>query len=169
MISDSPYKAGTPVLSPIGGIIAGILATMAMLMFSAIVQPLAGQNVTALLARVGSLNPISNGSNAQSAMPVMVGIGIYLVVGALFGLLYSVSQRPIPAPRLMGIGIFYGLLIWIAAGVIGGAFLGEALRGVLRTWHYLLACLLYGFCLALGATLAQSKSPPSDKIVGPKD
>lgn len=169
MISDSPYKAGTPILSPIGGLIAGILATLAMLVFSAILQPLAGQSATALLARVGSLIPISDASNAQSGMPVVVGLGIYLVVGALLGLLYSVSQRRIPAPRLIGIGIFYGFLIWIVAGTIGGAVLGDALRGVLRTWHYLLACLLYGSCLALGGIVAQSQSPAQDKTIGPKD
>ncbi|HEX9075480.1 MAG TPA: DUF6789 family protein [Anaerolineae bacterium] len=155
MISDSPYDVGAPVLTPIKGIIAGIAAALAMLILIALVQPVSGVSPAAWLALIGRMVLPS----AEANLTLPAGSALHIVIGAIFGLLYSLCQMQIAPRNLIGVGIFYGFVIWILGSLLLGWVFGEKLRDLLRSWPMLAAFLLYGLGLAIAAVWNLSRRP----------
>lgn len=155
MISDSPYDVGAPVLTPIKGIIAGIAAALAMLILIALVQPVSGVSPAAWLALIGrTVLPA-----AEANLTLQAGAALHIVIGAIFGLLYSLCQMQIAPRNLIGVGIFYGFAIWVLGSLLLGWAFGEKLRDLLRSWPMLAAFLLYGLGLAIAAVWNLSRRP----------
>jgi len=130
MISDSPYRFRDAVLSPGRGIFAGGVGSLLMLGLLVILEPLSGLSPAHALEAIGVACPWDCGGSS----PVARGITVHLIMGALLGLLYAASQQRIPVRGLVGVGIFYGVLLWAVGGLIVGSFLGESLRRVIRSW-----------------------------------
>src|SRR5574340_923415 len=99
MISDSPYQARVPVLSGWGGLGAGVVAAVAMIVLLALLQPISAMPPLQLLTDIGkSLAP-----NAGSDGWPWIGLGVHFLVGAIFGLFYAVSQERIARGQLIGV------------------------------------------------------------------
>lgn len=155
MISDSPYDVGAPVLTPFKGIVAGIAAALVMLVLLALVQPMSGVAPSAWLAQIGRLVLPA----AEEGLALQAGAVLHLVIGAVFGLLYSLCQMQIAPRFLIGVGIFYGFVIWVLGSLLLGWVFGERLRELLRSWPLLAAFLLYGLGLAIAAAWTLSRRP----------
>jgi hypothetical protein len=160
LIADSEYQTSELALAPLTGFIAGAAAALLMLAVAAIVQPLGGKPVATLLATIARL--FIHG--AQGATAIELGLAIHLLVGALCGWLYALSQQRAPRWALTGVGVFYGLLIWVMSSVIFGIF-SHTLRQTFRNGAWLAACLVFGALLAGAAVLAQLKRPKMAAVV----
>jgi len=166
MISDSPYAQDEPVLSPAGGIAAGIVASIAMLLLLLGLRPFSGLSVPDALGRIGGT--LSGGGGTSSAR-VLLGGALHLMVGGVLGLLYAVSQRRLPAPTVIGVGAFYGVAVWVGSRVFGWLFFAPPLRQMVRSRAWFLACLLYGLCLSAWAVWAESHRAAVPAPALPKD
>jgi hypothetical protein len=166
MIADSPYRQDELVLSPAGGAAAGIAASIAMLALLFGLRPLSGLSVPDALERLGGVLTGGAGTRAER---VLVGAMLHLLAGAVFGLLYAVSQRRLPGPTLIGVGVFYGLAIWVASRIIGRIFLALPLRQMVRSRAWFLACLLYGLCLSIWALWSENHRAALPAPALPKD
>jgi hypothetical protein len=155
MISDSPYVVGGPVLTPFKGIVAGIAAALIMLVLLGLVQPVSGVAPAAWLSQIGRLVLPA----AEEGLALQAGTVLHLVIGAVFGLLYSLCQMQIAPRFLIGVGIFYGFVIWVLGSLLLGWAFGERLRELLRSWPLLAAFLLYGLGLAMAAVWTLSRRP----------
>ena len=102
-------------------------------------------------------------------MRLVVGLVLHLSLGALFGILYAACQQDIPIRGLIAVGVFYGFVLWIAGRFLVGPFIGEALRMTVRSWPWLLACLLYGLCLTAAAVWAKKRCLVRDGRAVPID
>lgn len=140
MIADAPYEYEESPLPALVGVGAGMLGAALMLSALRLLEPTTGVTVSTYLARVG-------------------GLLVHEITGAVLGLLYAVSQKPVPVRGVIGVGVFYGLLIWVMGGVLGGLFLGGSVRAVLHSWPWLLSCLLFGLSLAGAAIMWKILQP----------
>ena len=114
-----------------------------------------------ILEPVSALQPfvaLSQVGLGGDRLPFLTGLGVHAFLGVLFGLLYAVSQQRIPNRGLIGVGIFYGLALWAAGGLVSPVF-GEPMKRVIRSWPWLLASLFYGLCLAVTAVWVQIRRP----------
>lgn len=151
MISDSPYEAGELALKPAAGIAAGILGGLVMLAIVQILGPISGIGIGDVLGAIGmALMP--------GSQVVLVGMMLHLVTASVLGLMYSTSQQRIPASGLVGVGVMFGLVVWVFGGLVAGWLMGEGVREVLRSWSWLVACLGFGLTLAGMAVLAGRRS-----------
>lgn len=157
MIADSPYRVDRLILPALVGAAAGAAAALVML---AVIRLAGEEALSRYLAAVRST--LSAPTGAPAAW------GAHLVVGALAGLLYAVSQKSAPTRGLLAVGLFYGFLIWVVGGLLAAVFAGETLRAAVRTWGYLAACLGYGVTLAMTAMIWQWWRPAAAGA-GPRD
>ena len=167
MISDTPYQIGEPVLTPRAGMAAGLVAAMGMLAFVVVLQPVSGLWLRDLLAQSGGIVLPASATLEGNISALLTGAGLHVLLGALFGLLYAACQQRVPARGLIGVGLVYGFFLWLVGSLLIGSLFGEALRAMVRGWPWLLACLLYGLCLAIAALWVESRRPAGMTIVIP--
>lgn len=168
MVSDSPYKVNDLALSPLMGIITGLLAALLMLGVVALMQPYSGLSVEGVLRQFGTLVLPKRFEQVEPMTLVWIGLGVHLLLRAILSLLYSVSQQRIPTRGLVAVGTFYGFILWVGGSVIVGTLLGEMWRSASRSWTWLLANLVFGLCLATSAIIAASLRPATTVAV-PRD
>ena len=157
MIADSPYQVSSSALSPRMGVGAGLVAALFMLVVMQLIAPITGCSVEDALLNLGGLVMSSMTSLNSSGLQRWCGLTLHLAMGALFGLLYSVSQQNAERYLLIAVGLFYGCLLWIG-GRLFGACVGEPVRTMLRSWSWLAGSLSYGLCLAFAAICRQGNS-----------
>jgi hypothetical protein len=160
LLSDSPYETNEPVLSPGGGMLAGVAGSLLMLLVISLLRPYSGLSAGDLLIRLGQ-SVIPRGVALRSDAFVFATDILYAFVGAALGVLYALSQDRIPARGLMVVGVFYGIAIWVVSRVVTPLLVGSALMPALRSYPWFVACLVYGLCLALFATWVDSRRPKS--------
>lgn len=147
MIADSPYEAGELALKPAAGVAAGVFGGLLMLVLVEALDPISGVSAGDVRSAIGSA--LAPGDRA-----VTVGLGLHLATAGVLGLLYALSQQRIPPRGLVGVGLLFGLVVWIFGALFAGWLMGEFVREVLRSWSWLLASLGYGLILAGTAVLA---------------
>jgi MFS family permease len=85
---------------------------------------------------------------------------ILVCAGAFFGLLFAISSRRSPGRYLIGLGIFYGLELWILCFFFSYVFQGICQKELIKTWPIAGLFIFYGVFLALIAAFKQIKLPP---------
>ncbi|MGH2404661.1 MAG: DUF6789 family protein [bacterium] len=164
MISDSPYQAGDLLLRPLEGATAGFAGSFLMLAvvsaFESGPQGMAG----AWLQWMARVTPFGVGGDH----PVIGGLILHGLVGACLGVLYASSQQRIPWRALIGIGAFYGLLLWIGGRILLGWLFSTPVHAVVHSWVWLAGACAYGMTLALFAGWAGARRSPSAVAV-PRD
>jgi hypothetical protein len=167
MISDSPYQFKGLALTVRAGAVAGVAGALIMVGVLAVLQPVSGLPLSWVLGRIGRVILPASVLSGGNTTAQWVGLGLQVVLGAVLGVLYATSQQRIPAPGMMAVGIFYGFLLWVVGSVLVGFLFEKTLRAALRSWPWLLACLVYGMSLA-GAAIWTSRRRPSEGVA-PKD
>ena len=119
MISDSPYQLTGLILTPKRGMITGLLSALLILGLFTLLEMTAGFLYLGLLTAA-----------------VKDSLVIYFSAGIVFGLLYALCQQSIPVRGLIGVGIFYGFIIWLITGLVLGAFLNASLAKVKKQIDY---------------------------------
>lgn len=168
MVSDSPYKVDHLALSPLTGVITGILGAFLMLGVVGLMQPYSGLSIEAVLAQFGTLVLPKRFEQISLTSLMSIALGVHILIRALLSLLYAVCQQRIPARGLIAVGIFYGFILWVTSGVILGAAIGPGWRQSARSWTWLMANVVFGLCLATTSIVAQIIRPAEVMIV-PKD
>jgi len=169
MIADSPYDFSGLLLKPIVGVVIGLIGASFMLAVLAIFEPVTGLSPAYLLSQIAQvLLPDSIAANCQGCDP-SVGLAGHLLLGLIFGLLYALCQQSIPVRGLVGVGIFYGFVLWVVGSLLIGLFFGESVREVLRSWPWLVAHLIYGLVLAVTSISAQRIKSRGPRVVVPVD
>lgn len=164
MLADAPYDNDSLVLTPAAGAVAGAAAAMAMVVVVGL-EVFGGSGWRAGFGAIGeSVLPWSAGATSLA----VVGTVFHLAVGALLGLLYAACQQRAPLRGLVAVALFYGVVVcWAIVGRISGWALGSPLRGVVRSWGWLFACLTYGLLLAAVAWTASRRA--HDTVAVPID
>ena len=160
MISDSPYRTGSLVLTPASGALAGLFGVAWMLLVIRCLESFTNVTVVGILQLFGH-------STKTNTIGLIIPIILFCTLGVCFGILYALCEQYNPIGMLIAVGIFYGFMLWVLNTVIIGMFLSEAARSLLRSWSFLLACLVYGFWLSLVAGWSARKKPIM--ATGPKD
>lgn len=168
MVTDSPYDINDLVLSPFAGIMAGLIASLIMLVVVMLFEPYSGVSLETILTQLGTLVLPKRFEQVAPTTLVMIGLGVHLLLRGLSGLLYSVCQQKVPTRGFVAVGIFYGFFIWITGSVILGFVFGAEWRATSRTWTWLFANIIFGFTLALTAIIAD-KIRPTATVAVPKD
>jgi hypothetical protein len=165
MISDSPYQVGDEIYKPLGGFLAGVVGGLVMLAFFSLIMPILPFTTSGMLETLGAqfLSWTTLGSQGL----VIGGAVIFLLVAALGGLLYGVSQRSIPNDALLIVGASFGILAWLVDNLFG-LFMTIEMRMMMRTWQWLVANVLFGLTLALIAVAAKSISGQQQRTVKPR-
>ena len=162
MIADSPYDFSGLILKPLAGAIIGVLGAGGMLVVVALSQPLSGLSTANVLSQITlAVLPASLEASCGQCGPV-VGLSVHLLLGAVFGLLYAMCQQTAPIRGLVGVGVFYGFVLWVVGSLLIGRLFGEAVRTTLWSWPWLTAHIAYGLCLAavsIWSLKARSRSP----------
>ena len=124
------------------GLLVGIVAGIAMVVYLVLVGLLAGQGISAPLARFAPTQP---GSPLAGGFTHLAVSGVY---GMLFGVLYQPLKKHIPN-WLVGIG--YGAVLFLVAefALLPGS--GSPLTEI-PTLHFAVAHLIYGAVLGLRFT-----------------
>lgn len=164
MLADSPYRTSESVLAPVGGVLAGVAASMFMLGVVALLQPYSGLSAKELLIRTGDA-VLPRGLVARSDSFVVASGVVYAVVGAALGLLYAVSQDRVPAGGLIAVGVFYGVVIWVVSRVLTSWLFGPILRPAVHSYPWFLACVCFGVVLGGCAAWADRRRPKSVAVV----
>lgn len=147
-------------MAPVEGLLAGAAGALLMLPAMSVLHGPSGRD---LLLQIGHAT-IARGTGAGSGMTVPAA-AVHALVGALLGLLYAVSQDRAPARAMVTVGLFYGLVIWVASRVIVPWLFGAPFRTILNSYVWLFACLLYGAVLGVCAVLADRRRPPAVRVV----
>lgn len=168
LISDSPYQAGEPILTPRGGLVAGMLGGLLMLGLLLVFQSLSGFALARLLIAWGDI-AIPGSSQQSNEVLLAIGLAVHVTMASLLGLLYAVCQQRIPAKSLIAVGVFYGFVLWIVGSLILGGLFGATLRMTVRSWPWFAACLLYGLWLATSTLWVESRRPADATSATPVD
>ena len=140
MIADLPYQSGELVLHPVAGLVGGIIGAGWMLVF------------------ITWTVPFTHIAGFGISSSVFI-VGVYIVLGGIFGLLYALSEQRGSRRELVFVGLFYGFLLWILCGVVASSFMSEVVRSALRSMPFLFACLIYGLWLSLLAVWSEHVRP----------
>ena len=93
----------------------------------------------------------------------IVGLGIFgfIILSALFGLIFGVSWLKLGRKRMNSVvfGLIYGLIIWIVMGYIIGPIVSLSVAFQLPLWIWLGAHLIYGLVLGLWPILRPRDFP----------
>jgi len=169
MIADSPYDFSRLLMKPMVGVVIGLIGAALMLGVIMLLEPIMGLTLGNLLSQITQvLLPNKLASSCVSCDP-FVGLVGHLIFGMIFGLLYALCQQSIPVRGLVGVGVFYGFVIWIVGSLLIGLLFGESLRQVLRSWPWLLSHLVCGLTLAISAVRVQRVKSRGPGVVVPID
>ncbi len=146
MLADAPYETTEPVMHPLVGLVAGLAAGGAMLGTSALAH---------------KLTPMALAFGLGDATR---GLVAWLALAAFLGLMYGISQLQARPRDLIGVGIFYGIFLWIAPAVFGRLFFGQS-TAMLRTFPWFVSCLAFGLTLGILAVLAERTRSTSTAVV----
>ncbi len=149
MIADAPYLSSKLVLHPLKAALVGCAGSLMMLLALVATSLLRPFSVRSLLEALGALATNRDGA-------VWVGLVVMVAVGALLGALYGASQERIRTAGLVVVGASYGTLIWGVGGLILRLFESPAIRNLAHTWHWLIACVVYGLTLGLASIMSRS-------------
>ncbi len=158
MVSDSPYQTGDLLLRPLEGAAAGVIGSFVML---AAVSALGSGPQTLVATWLDWMSGMVGGSGG-------LGLVLHALVGGILGMLYASSQQRLPWRTLVGIGAFYGLLLWIGGRVLLGWVFSTPVHSVVHSWAWLAGACAYGMTLAVFASLAGARRPVSAVVV-PRD
>lgn len=164
MIADSPYRTSEPLLAPGEGALAGAVASLCMLPALSLLHPPAGLSTSDLLLRVGQAT-VPYAAALGSTATLLTAGAVHVLVGALLGVLFAVSQDRAPLRTLLAVGVFYGVVIWVAGRLIAALVFGPGLRAVLHSSSWLLVCVLYGLLLGGWAACIERRRPRDDRVV----
>ena len=89
---------------------------------------------------------------------------VQLITGGAAGLLYALCQVALPPHRLLAVGLFYGLLLWILVGQVTSRLVGVE---SLRPWQDAASCLIFGLCLGVVACVTSRRA--SAATITPRD
>jgi hypothetical protein len=168
MISDSPYHVDRSMLTPRAGMATGLIAAMVMIILIALLQPVSGLGWVETLMKIGRVFLPLSAYPIEDRIVALIGLSFHFFLGALLGLFYAVCQQRIPARGLIIVGVFYGFVIWVVGRLFISPLFGADLLKPFRSWPWLLACLFYGLCLAVGAIWSEKRKAPLTPIL-PKD
>jgi len=164
MVSDSPYRTSELLLPPLAGAAAGLVAAVPML---AVVSAVAADSGAMAKMWLGWLAGVAPYRPGESSPPLAAGLVVHVLIGAVLGILYAMSQQRVPPRVLAGIGLFYGLMLWIAGRLLLGWVLSTPVRDVVHTWSWLAGALTFGLALALAAAWAGARRPAA--VATPRD
>lgn len=151
MISDAPYQSEELVLSSGAGVIAGLIASGVMLA----ALDLISRTVPAVRdwpMRLADVVGVSSGHTPGGA--VFLGLSVHAVLGGALGLLFAMCLQRIPTTAILAVGLFYGVLLWIVAGLLLRIVPSEQLQGAVRSLAFLGACAVYGVVLSIIAAVS---------------
>lgn len=134
------------------GAIAGMLAGLIMLLFTAASLRISGPGFWAplKLAAGAVLGENATASGGFALGPVALGFLLWLLISALLGALYGLLFRGMPiSPSLVIMGPIYGFLIWIIAFLVFLPRFDPLLIRQFTPWALFVGDLIFG--LALGA------------------
>jgi hypothetical protein len=80
MISDSDYQLEEPILTPLPGVVSGLLAAAMMLVFIFSLQPVSGVSLNEVLARIGG---VMGGLALGENQVIMLGVLLHGGLGAI--------------------------------------------------------------------------------------
>jgi hypothetical protein len=168
MITDSPYKLGELLIKRRFGAVAGIISASLMLLIVSLLSSASGLSVARLLSQVASaVLPRSLEANLGDSA-LTIGLGVHLMFGVIFGVLHAMCQQSAPFRGLVGVGVFFGFVLWVISGLVIGWVFDPAIRSVLRSWPWLIAHIVYGLCLA-GVAIFFKNRADSMRVAAPID
>lgn len=156
------------MLTPKTGGGVGFCAALLMLLFLSIVQPLSKLPVRDLLVHIGTV-AMPRGAVVDDRWLLLLGGVYHAMVGTELGVLHAVSQRRTAVRGLIAVGVFYGVGIWVAGGLIVSRLVGHGLEGTVHSLPWFLACLLYGVTLGGYAAWTVRHRPPAPAVTMLKD
>lgn len=117
-------------------------------------------------AAAGALAGLAGGAVTSLASTWSGGSAWLLTVGfgAAAGILYAMSLRRISAASVLAVGAFYGLVLWIAGGLLWGWVAGAPARDVVRSAAGIGGYLVYGFVMAVYAIWKDSRGFPTRSV-----
>ena len=133
-------------LQPKQGIVAGLFAGAGMMAAWLAAAQWWGPGARTLLCSIGGI-VIPN----ASAITMLVGVVIHLIVASALGLLFAASMDRLDAKDTIIVSVFYGFTIWIVSTIILRHWIHiDAVRSS-RSWWGLLVFLFFGFLLGVYA------------------
>jgi len=157
MIADTLDKSPEQILTLPEGVTAGIAAV--------ILSMALGFGLFMMQGVFGNVFRVGFSGCTEMLFPRVL---ILVCTGALFGLLFAASTRRFPCRCLIGLGIFYGIELWILCFLFTHVFQGILQRDLIKTWPVACSFIFYGVFLSLIAVFKQMKLPP-DSPQGPRD
>lgn len=132
-------------MAGLGGAIA--MATVAMVGYK-----LTDQGAWVLLNGIGGLLRASGVySPGFAGVTSVVGVVVHLLLGGLLGVLYASAQERLDSLSLLGVAIYYGLMLWFVSTFLVLSWLNPPFQQIMRTWPALAGHLAYGAVLGLYA------------------
>jgi len=148
MGADTPHQSSELLLTPLQGALVGLVAAFPMLGVVLVLEPGSGASARAWLVWLGGL---------VGRSPLATGLVLHGLIGACLGTLYAMSQERISRPALLGVGLFYGLVLWIGGRILFGWLFSTPVRDVVMSWRWLAGSLSFGFLLAAAAGWAGAR------------
>ena len=146
-------RTGELVLSPLSGLLAGIVGSVLIS---------CGIVLLKLIANITVIGPLTLKTENS-----IVNLLIYSGVDGILGVLYALSAQNGPKHAMIAVGLYYGFFLWILWNIIAGVLLDSAARSMLHSWSFLLASLVFGLWLAVVALFSAKYKPYSR--YAPKD
>jgi hypothetical protein len=160
VIADKLHADTTLALGPLQGIVAGMAAACCMVFVTSVPATHAPLRPWPIAIMIGTI--VTGGGVAPGLGAGLIGGAAHVALGALLGLLYAASQQRIAADGLVLVGAFYGFVIWITSGVVARAASFAEAQRLIHSSAWLIACMVYGLCLAVTALWTPRLLPAAD-------
>jgi hypothetical protein len=133
------------------GVIAGLIAGVAMAMFAMLVTAFGGQGLLAppqMIAEpfVGPFHP-----GALNVGAFVVGLIVHMMFSAVYGIVFGLIWQGIARGGIVALvgGMVYGLVLWAVMGYVVAPLVGSHIAQEIPTGAWIVAHLMFGLVLGL--------------------
>lgn len=139
---DASYSVGA-------GISAGIVGALVMSLFAMIVFAFRGQGFFTPLQVMGALF-MGGSALTYELWSTLLGLGIHMVTGAVFGVLFALLARPITSQSMrMAAGLAYGAVIFLVMTYLVLPWANPIMAMAIEPGWFFLYHLAFGLVLPL--------------------
>ena len=141
------------------GAVSGVIASLVMGMVGMTATWMQGDGLFFVPEKIATL--VLSDANAATALGIITGLGIHIMLGAIFGVIFASAYTLVTSSYSVGtavaLGVLFGFGLWVTNFLIIGPAVGAQLTASFGPELAIPTHLIFGFALGIYASLVKDR------------